>query len=57
MLVRRVTRENSAGNQITGLTYNFYDVVINKYSDQDHVQVLGVLDAIIHKIQNDFPKI
>ena len=57
MLVRRVTRENSAGNQITGLTYNFYEVVINKYSDQDHVQVLGVLDAIIHKIQNDFPKI
>ena len=40
-----------------GLSYHFYDVVIDKYSSQNNIQVLSVLDAIIEQIAKDHPKV
>ena len=56
VLVRRVRKVNSDDKEIIGLTYNCYDVIIKQYSDQNHVQVLGLLDAIPHKIEHNFAK-
>ena len=42
---------------VQGLTYNFYDVVVDKYSSQDNVQVLDILQAMIVQIKEDFPEI
>ena len=42
---------------VQGLTYNFYDVVVDKYSSQDNVQVLAILQAMIVQIKEDFPEI
>ena len=57
MLVMRVSRINSDDEQVWGLSYHFYDVAIKKYSSQDHVQVLAVVEAIVKKIHTDFPAI
>ena len=40
-----------------GITYYFYNVVVDKYSSQDSVQVLAILTAIISWIHTDFPEI
>ena len=56
MLVRRITKMINA-KPIEGLEYNFYDVVVDKYSSQDNDQVLSILDDIIDQIAKYFPDI
>ena len=56
MLVRLVTKMVK-GVPTEGLAYNFYDVVVDKYSSQDNLQVLSILDAIIDQIKLDHPEI
>ena len=56
MLVQRVTKEIK-GVPTVGLSYNFYDVVIDKYSSQTNVQVLCIINAVIDKIAQDYPEI
>ena len=56
MLVRRV-RRTVKGAHVEGLSYNFYDVVVDKYSSQDNVQVLSILDGVIDQIAMDYPEI
>lgn len=36
--------------EVTGLEYHFYDVVIDKYSYQDNVQVCDVIIAVLKQI-------
>ena len=56
MLIRRV-RNTVKGVEVEGLSYQFYDVVVENYSSQDNVQVLSILDAIVDQIHEDFPEI
>ena len=43
--------------EVEGLSYQFYDVVVENYSSQDNVLVLRILDAIVDQIHEDFPEI
>ena len=56
MLIQGVERKVK-DEIVQGLTYNFYDVVVDKYSSQDNVQVLAILQAMIIQIKGDFPEI
>lgn len=56
MLTKRVVRLFK-GVQTEGLEYHFYDVVVDKYSSQDDLQVLSILDKIIDQIKKDHPAI
>ena len=49
----KVIKEETA----KGITYHFYDVVVDKCSSQDNVKILGILQEMIPKIKQDFPLI
>ena len=56
MLVRRTTI--TIGDAIsTGLEYYYYDVVIDKYSSQDNIQVMAVITAVLHRVRQDFQSV
>ena len=57
MLIRRINKKNKDDVGVTGLIYEFYDVVIKGYSAQDHVQVLAVVEAVVKLIKTDHPEI
>ena len=42
---------------VVGRIYNYFDVVIQDYQSQDHVQAIEIVTAIIHKIQTMYPEI
>jgi hypothetical protein len=57
MMVRRTTREIN-GEMKTGLEYVFIDIVIDKYSTQDSVQVLAAMQVIVTEhIKQRYPEI
>ena len=45
------------GETVKGIAYHFYDVVVDKYSSQDNVQVLGIVQEMLTRIKQDFPSI
>ena len=53
MLVRRVTKLNKDDEEVTGLEYNFYDVVVDSYSSQDHIQVTATIESVVKRIHAD----
>jgi hypothetical protein len=52
MLVRRVVRDGKVG-----LEYVFFDCIVERYSSQDNMQVLGVLTSLLPKIKQLYPEI
>ena len=52
MLVRRIKNGDKKG-----LSYHYFDAVIDKYSSQDNMQVLGVLEAVCKLITREFPQL
>jgi hypothetical protein len=52
MLVRRVVRDGKVG-----LEYIFFDCIIDKYSSQDNMQVLGVPTSLLPLIKKLYPEI
>ena len=51
--------ETNVVNEVTveGLSYYFFDVVVDKYSSQDNVQVLSILSCVLQYIKLKFPEI
>ena len=56
MLVRKDSRI-IAEEEAQVITNNFYDVAIEKYSRQDNVQILAILECIAKQIKNYHPDI
>jgi hypothetical protein len=56
MLIQRVTCLQG-GIEWLGLEYNFIDTVIDKYSSQDNLQVMVVMELKIKLIKPKFPGI
>jgi hypothetical protein len=52
MLVRRVVRDGKVG-----LEYIFFDCIVERYSSQDNMQVLGVLTSLLPHIKELYPEI
>ena len=57
MLVRRVTKKYKDGEDVEGLEYRFYDVVVKDYSSQDHAQVTAIIESVVKKIHEELPEI
>ena len=45
------------GEEKVGLAYYFYDVIVDKYSSQDNVQVLATVTSILEMLRTDFPNL
>ena len=57
MLVRRVAKLNKDNEEVVGLEYSYYDVVVDGYSSQDHIQVTAIIESVVERIHADHPEI